>query len=89
MDVAIATSTFMVLLTALFGLAGHIYAGLYVCATQNLMLAVILASSSFIGGILGALKALKVEKTELRRLFSTLLFCLAISIAIKEVLMNP
>ncbi len=85
-DIAVATSSFMVLLTAIFGLAGHLSAQAAFSAEAPWLLIATAAAATFLGGALGALKAVKVEKTKLRKGYSILMFGLAFFIILKELL---
>ena len=75
-DIAIATSGFMVGLTAIGGFAGHLAGGHW-----NPAMTLILAPGVLAGAMLGAKAMLKIEKEKLRRIFSVLMLLLAVWLA--------
>lgn len=77
MDIAIATSTVMVAVTALFGLSGHILAGHF-----NLSMIAPLVVAAFIGGQIGSRLSIKSDKTKLKKVFGFVLIAIAIKILI-------
>ncbi len=77
MDIAIATSTVMVAVTALFGLGGHIMAGHF-----DLSMIIPLAVGAFIGGQIGSRISIKSDKSKLKRIFGFVLMLIAVSILI-------
>lgn len=77
MEIAIATSTVMVAVTALFGLSGHILAG-HFSASAILPLAV----AAFIGGQIGGRLSIKADKSVLKKIFGVLLLIIAARFAV-------
>ena len=77
MDIAMATSTVMVAVTALFGLGGHIMAGHF-----NLLMIAPLAVAAFVGGQIGSRISIKADKTKLKRIFGIVLIVIAARILI-------
>lgn len=77
MDIAIATSTVMVAITALFGLGGHVVAG-----HCNLSTILPLAIAAFIGGQIGSRLSIKSDKAKLKKVFGFVLMAIAIKILI-------
>ncbi len=77
MDIAIATSTVMVAVTALFGLSGHIMAGHF-----DLSMIVPLALAAFIGGQIGSRLSIKSNKSKLKKIFGFVLMAIAVKILI-------
>ncbi len=75
MDIAIATSTVMVAITALFGLAGHIIAGHF-----DLSMVAPLALAAFVGGQIGSRLSVKTDKLRLKRIFGVVLIVIAVKI---------
>ncbi len=73
MDVAVATSTAMVAVTAAFGLAGHAVHG----AIQWRM-GLFLALAAIAGGILGSNISITMDKRRLKRLFGVVLVLVAL-----------
>lgn len=73
MGIAIATSTVMVALTAIFGLFGHALQG-----NVDYKVGLILAVAALSGGILGSKISLNVDKGKLKRIFSGVLIFVAI-----------
>ncbi len=78
MDIAIATSTVMVAITALFGLAGHIMVGHF-----DLSMVVPLALAAFVGGQIGSRISVKADKSRLKKIFGFVLIVIAIKILIE------
>ena len=77
MDIAIATSTIMVAVTALFGLGGHIMAGHF-----DFSMVAPLAVAAFIGGQIGSRISIKSDKVKLKKVFGLVLMAIAIKILI-------
>lgn len=73
MGIAIATSTVMVALTAMFGLFGHALQG-----SVDYKIGLILAVAALLGGTLGSRISLNVNKGKLKRIFSVVLVFVAI-----------
>ncbi len=80
MDVAVGTSSGMVLLTALSALIGHLATASYV--DWSVVASVGLAC--LLGGAAGARVALKTERAVLRRLYGALMFALAVALVAKQ-----
>lgn len=76
-DIAIATSAFMVGITALGGFAGHLIAGHWDWKTS-----LILTPAIFIGAWIGAHTMLKIDKRKLRVAFGILVIIIAAILAI-------
>ena len=72
MDIAVGTSTVMVAVTALFGLAGHALHG-----NVPWQSGAILAAAAVAGGLLGGRISLSVDKTRLKRLFGFVVLLIA------------
>lgn len=77
MDIAIATSTVMVAITALFGLAGHFMSG-----QADLSMLAPLALAAFIGGQIGSRLSIKSDKAKLKKVFGFVLMAIAVKILI-------
>ncbi len=77
MDIAIATSTVMVAITAFFGLSGHIMAGQF-----DLSMIAPLALAAFIGGQIGSRLSIKSDKAKLKKVFGFVLMAIAVKILI-------
>ncbi len=79
MDVAIATSTVMVAVTALFGLAGH--------AMNTSLLdwhtGIILGIAAVAGGLLGSKISVSIKKSKLKKWFGILVWIIAIRMLIQ------
>jgi len=75
MDIAIATSTVMVAVTALFGLGGHFMAG-----HVDLSMILPLAIAAFIGGQIGSRLSIKSDKAKLKKVFGFVLMVIAVKI---------
>ncbi len=78
-DVAIATSGFIVGLTAIGGFGGHLYA-----AHVNWRECIIFAPGILLGSMLGARFMLGVEKRRLKRAFGFLMFLIAFGLILKN-----
>jgi len=78
MDIAVATSTVMVAITALFGLAGHA-----IRSPVSWDVGLILAIAAVFGGILGSRISLKANKTVLKRCFGIVVWLVAIRLFIQ------
>lgn len=76
-DIAIATSTVMVAITALFGIGGHIMAGHF-----DFLSVVPLMIGAFIGGQIGSRLSIKSDKDKLKKIFGFVLIAIAIKISI-------
>ncbi len=81
MDIAVATSTVMVAVTALFGLGGHAAAGHIEVTT-----AAPLAAAAFLGGQIGSRLSIKADKARLKKVFGAVLILAAGKIALGLVL---
>ena len=79
-DIAIATSTFMVGLTAFGGASGHTLAGHLDWKT-----ALILTPSALIGARIGAKLMLRSDRNKLKKIFAILLFIVAAALLAKTV----
>lgn len=75
MDIAVATSTVMVALTALSGLIGHALNG-----NVDWHTGLLLALAAVIGGLIGSRISLKTDKTRLKRLFGFVVLLIALRI---------
>ena len=75
MDIAIATSTVMVAVTALFGLFGHILVGHF-----DWNMVVFLGIAAFIGGQVGSRLSIKSDKKRLKKIFGCVLIIIAVKI---------
>lgn len=78
MDIAIATSTVMVAVTALSGVAGHAIHG-----TIDWHTGLILAISTVAGGLLGSRISVKLNKARLKQAFGILVWLIALQMAAK------
>lgn len=78
MDIAIATSTVMVAVTAFSGLAGHTVNG-----TVDWKTGAILAVASIIAGTIGSKISLKMDKSKLKRIFGVAVLLIASRIIYK------
>jgi uncharacterized membrane protein YfcA len=72
MDIAVATSTVMVAITALSGLAGHSLHG-----QVNWQTGFILAIATVLGGLIGSRISLKTDKKKLKKIFGVILLLTA------------
>ncbi len=75
MDIAVATSTVMVAVTALSGLAGHAANSSIEWSTG-----LILALAAVSGGLLGSRISLKTDKTRLKKVFGVVVWLIAVKI---------
>lgn len=75
MDIAVATSTVMVALTALSGVIGHALHG-----NVDWHTGLLLALVAVIGGLIGSRISLKTDKTRLKRLFGFVVLLIALRI---------
>lgn len=80
MDVAIATSTVMVAVTALFGFSGHILA-----SHLDYSFFIPLAVAAFIGGQIGSRISIKSNKAVLKIIFGVLLLLISVKFIIELV----
>ena len=78
MDIAVATSTVMVAVTALSGLVGHAASG-PVSWHTGLALAV----AAVLGGLLGSRTSLKTSKVRLKRVFGIVVWLIAVRLLVK------
>ncbi len=78
MEIAVATSTVMVAVTALFGLGGHILAG-----HLSLAMMIPLALAAFVGGQVGSRISLKSNKAILKNIFGIVLIVIALKFALE------
>jgi len=79
MDIAVGSSALMVGLTATGGFAGHLAAGHWDWKTS-----LILGIAVFIGGQIGARKALTIDKKKMKKLFGWFLLGIALLMALKN-----
>jgi uncharacterized membrane protein YfcA len=79
MDIAVGSSALMVGLTAAGGFAGHLTAGHWDWKTS-----LILGLAVFIGGQIGARKALTLDKKKMKKLFGWFLLSIALVMALKN-----
>lgn len=77
MDIAIATSTVMVAITALFGLMGHTATGAVDWHTG-----LILAIVAILGGAIGSRVSLSANKLVMKRLFGIVVLAIALRLAV-------
>jgi uncharacterized membrane protein YfcA len=78
MDIAVATSTVMVAVTALSGLAGHAMS-----SQVSWHIGLLLAVAAVFGGLLGSRVSLKTDKTVLKRWFGVVVWLVAIRLFIQ------
>ncbi len=78
MDIAIGTSALMVGLTAAGGFAGHLVAGHW-----DWRLSLVLASAVFVGGQIGARRALRLDPVRIRKLFGGFLLLIALVMLVR------
>ena len=79
MDIAVGSSALMVGLTATGGFAGHLVAGHWDWKTS-----LILGVAVFIGGQIGARKALSIDKKKMKKLFGWFLLGIALLMVLKN-----
>ncbi len=84
MEIAVATSTIMIAVTALFALGGHVLAG-----RLSLTAMIPLATAAFIGGQLGSRFSIKSNKTVLRRVLGVVLIVIAAKLAFDLIFGKP
>ncbi|NIA12534.1 MAG: TSUP family transporter [Nitrospiraceae bacterium] len=77
MDIAVATSTVMVAVTALSGLIGHTAGG-----TVDWRVGLVLAVGAVVGGVLGSRISLKTNKAILKRLFGVAVWAIALRLLV-------
>ena len=80
MEIAVATSTVMVAVTALFGLSGHVLAGHF-----NYSIVLPLAIAAFVGGQIGSRISVKADKRVLKRIFGIVLLAIAVKFLLEVV----
>lgn len=73
MRIAVGTSAFMVSITALSGLAGHLVGGSF-----NALVALPLAASAFVGGRVGSSLSMRVKAPALKTIFAVILLLTAV-----------
>ncbi len=78
MDIAVATSTVMVAITALSGVIGHAMQG-----NVDWRTGLTLALVAVIGGLIGSRISLKTNKTKLKRVFGCIVLLIALQIIYK------
>jgi uncharacterized membrane protein YfcA len=78
MDIAVATSTVMVAVTAAFGLAGHAIQGEIQWQTGF-----ILAVAAVTGGLLGSRISIATDTTRLKRLFGIVVLLIAFKLVFR------
>ncbi len=78
MDIAVATSTVMVAITAMFGLTGHILNG-----KVDWRLGIILSILVLIGGLIGSKISIAVNKVKLKKFFGVVVWLIAIRYIVK------
>ncbi len=76
MDIAVATSTVMVAVTALSGLFGHA-----LNQAVDWRIGLVLAGAAVIGGLLGSRISLNLDKKRLKRLFGIVVWLIALKMA--------
>lgn len=81
MNIAVATSTVMVAVTALSGVAGHAVNG-----TVDWKTGAILAVACIIAGIIGSKISLKMDKSKLKRIFGVAVLLIACRIIYKLIM---
>jgi uncharacterized membrane protein YfcA len=79
MDIAVGSSALMVGLTAAGGFAGHLTAGHWDWRTSLL-----LGVAVFLGGQIGARKALSLDKKKMKKMFGWFLLCIALVMVLKN-----
>ena len=73
MGIAVATSTVMVAITALFGLVGHAIHG-----NVDYKIGLFLGVVTIIGGLIGSKISLNLDKAKLKKIFGVVLILIAI-----------
>ncbi len=81
MDIAVATSTVMVAVTALSGIVGHSIHG-----QVDWKIGLLLAVAAIAGGLIGSRISLKVDKARLKKGFGIVVLIIAIEMAVKLLL---
>ena len=79
MDIAVGTSALMVGLTAAGGFAGHLAVGHW-----DWRLSLVLALAVFLGGQLGARRALRLDRARMKKLFGWFLLLIALMMVIRN-----
>ncbi|BCX89684.1 conserved hypothetical protein [Methylomarinovum tepidoasis] len=79
MDIAVGTSALMVGVTAAGGFAGHLVAGHW-----DWHLSLMLALAVFLGGQIGARRALKLDRVRMKRLFGWFLLAIAVVMVVRN-----
>lgn len=80
MDIAVGSSAFMVGITAAGGFAGHVASGHWDWKTS-----LILAAAVFIGGQIGARRALSLDNKKMKKVFGWFLMGLALMMIVRAV----
>jgi uncharacterized membrane protein YfcA len=78
MDIAVATSTVMVAVTALSGLAGHAVNG-----QVDWRAGLVLAIAAVTGGLIGSKISISMNKVRLKQMFGLIVWLIAIRIVIQ------
>ncbi len=78
MDIAVATSTVMVAVTALSGVAGHAIHGQVDWRTGS-----ILAIAALIGGLIGSRISVSMNKTRLKKIFGVMVWIIALRMVVQ------
>ena len=81
MDIAVATSTVMVAVTALSGLFGHA-----LNQTVDWRIGLVLAGAAVVGGLVGSRVSLNLDKKRLKRLFGVVVWLIALKMLYKLML---
>jgi len=84
MDIAVATSTVMVAVTAASGLVGHAIHGAVQWQTG-----IVLAVAAVAGGLLGSRISVSADKTRLKRLFGVVVLLIAFRLGFQLILLSP
>ena len=79
MDIAVGTSALMVGITALGGFSGHLVAGHW-----HWRLSLVLAVAVFLGGQIGARRALNLGRNRMKKVFGWFLLCIAVVMVAKN-----
>ena len=79
MDIAVGSSALMVGITAAGGFTGHLSAGHW-----HWKISLILGLAVFLGGQIGARKALAIDKKKMKKLFGWFLLVIAAIIVLKN-----